>query len=368
MHRKVFYLSLLTLAFLLIVASQSMFSSEYVLAHELYQEVDGFIGKNIYFAEANGEPSRFDRSPDGLSHFAGLLYRQGATIHTLEWRRGIPEDADLVVLPGPTADLTTDQIARLWNYLNDGGRLLLLLEPNLGRDRVLLSGRGFLELTWTDIGVNARDDYVVTEIGTQVIDRMIEPEESQGDSDTEVTPTPQFERIEVPLLTGDVFTDVVASESPITQGLNEGLAFFSTRTLQIDGSVQEGQAIPLVFTEDDFYGEVSMSEYFENGFSEYNIDRDTSRGTLVLSLAYENAQRGTRMVWIGDREFATNGNGLLTSPSYTASFVFPGNAHFLLNATAWLLDIEAPSEITFPTPGPTATPTAIPSPTPESGN
>jgi hypothetical protein len=79
----------------------------------------------------------------------------------------------------------------------------------------------------------------------------------------------------------------------------------------------------------------------------------------------ENIATGTRVVVIGDREFATNGGGLQTSPPYSASFLYPDNPRFLVNAVAWLLDVESnASQLTFPTPGPTATPTTTPSPTP----
>lgn len=367
MHRKVFYISTLALILLLLLASQPTFSPTHVQASELLQEVGSFADKNVYFAEVNGEPSRFDRSEQGLSHYAGLLRSLGANLYTLEWRKGIPADADLVIIAGPSSDLNSDQIARLWTYLNDGGRLFLLFEPSLGRNRVLGSRTGFLGLTWTDLGLNVRDDYIVTEVGTQMVEIIVESEEESEESNEETpTPTPKIDRIEVPLLSSEFQTTLTASEHPITAGLEDSMMFFSARSLEIDGSIQEVEVTPLIFTEDSFYGETNMNQYFNEGISEYNVDGDTGRGSLVLAAAFESPGRGTRMVWIGDREFITNGGGLVTSPPYSGSFVYPGNARFLLQATAWLLDVESPTEMTFPTPGPTATATTVPSPVPES--
>lgn len=366
MHRKVFYISALTLV-LLLFASQTTFTPAHIQASELLQEVGSFEGKNIYFAEANGEPSRFDRTDAGISHYAGLLRSLGANLHTLEWRRGIPSDADLVVIPGPAADLNSDQIARLWTYLNEGGHLLLLFEPNTGRDRILLASSGFLGLTWADLGLDARNDYVVTESGTQMVEVIVESEEEASEETNEQTPTPtpMVDMIEVPLLSSEFNTSVVSPEHPITANMEDSMRFFSARSLGIDGSIQDVIVTPLIFTEDAFYGETNMNQYFDTGISEYNVDSDTSRGTLVLAVAFEHPGRGTRMVWVGDREFVTNGSGMMTSPPYSGSFVYPGNARFLLQSTAWLLDVEAPVEMTFPTPGPTATATTVPSPVPE---
>ena len=100
-----------------------------VEADDLLQNVPRLDGINIYFTESSGEASRFDRSDLGLSRFAGLLSQLGANLFTLEWRTGFPTDADLIVIAGPTSDLAPDQIARLWSYMNNKGRLLLLTNP-----------------------------------------------------------------------------------------------------------------------------------------------------------------------------------------------------------------------------------------------
>jgi len=60
-----------------------------VQAGTALQGVPRLDGKNIYFSEAFGEASRFDRGPTGLSRFAGLLRLLGANLYTLEWRTGI---------------------------------------------------------------------------------------------------------------------------------------------------------------------------------------------------------------------------------------------------------------------------------------
>jgi hypothetical protein len=68
-------------------------------------------------------------------------------------------------------------------------------------------------------------------------------------------------------------------------------------------------------------------------------------------------------VLLNDIDFLRNGGGFITSPTYSGSFVYPLNVHFMVRSVAWLLDRE-PANISLPTPGPTATPTVTPSPTP----
>ena len=75
-------------------------------------------------------------------------------------------------------------------------------------------------------------------------------------------------------------------------------------------------------------------------------DNDTTRGPQTLAAA-SGLPEGMRVVVIGDREFATNGFGLQTSPPNSPSFVYPGNVEFLLNAVAWLLEAE-PVDLTLP--------------------
>jgi uncharacterized repeat protein (TIGR01451 family) len=125
--------------------------------------------------------------------------------------------------------------------------------------------------------------------------------------------------------------------------------------------VREFPVVPLVFSDDDFYGETNLVNLLTNASAAYNIGGDTAPSALTLAAAFENPTSGTRMVLIGDREFATNGAGLRSSPPNTGSFMYPGNVHFLLNAITWLLNVEN-VEMVFPTAGPTATATLTPTP------
>ena len=117
-----------------------------------------------------------------------------------------------------------------------------------------------------------------------------------------------------------------------------------------------------------FYGEMGYADYLKTGTYEYNIGidtrgADTPRGPLALAVSFEDPKTGARLVVVGDRDFATNAGGFQTSPPGSASFLYPGNVRFMMNAVSWLLDAQN-LQLSFPTPGPTPTASTTPLPTP----
>lgn len=360
MRRTAFALGTVMLLVLLALSMvASLVPVANVQADALLQEASSLAGYDIYFSEVGGEASRFDRTDEGLSRFAGLLELLGADMYTLEWRNGIPANADLVVIPGPITDLTEDQVAWLWAYIQNGGHLLLLADPQVDRIRAFTSTRGLFALMWEDMGLRGRQDVVVIQSDDS---QMVVP---PADSVREGTPTPTpMPAVDVPFLISDFFAARVNPTHAITEGIDEPLAFFGARSLEVDEAPREAQVTTLVFSPSDFYGESDFNTYLNSDFASYNPVDDTRTGSLVLAAAMQDSGTGSRIVLIGDREFATNGGGLQTSPPYSASFLYPGNIQFLVNTVTWLLDAEQTPPFSFPTPGPSSTPTLTPTPTP----
>ncbi len=299
-----------------------------------FPRLDGY---KIYFTEANGEASRFDRSGAGLSRLAGLLWQLGAEMETLDWRSGIPADADLIIMAGPNGDLSADATARLWSYLDADGKLLLLTDPVTGTGRTQLGlsdNATLLTLLWSEVGIRAGSGAVVS------------------------LPSTADEPLAENLTTADVDT-----AHPVAAAAGE-LAFFLARPVDVDSSIQRFSNTPLVFSPGAYYGEVSYNDYLNAGEIAYNVGEDTPRGRIPLAAAAQSTTSNTRIVLIGDRDFATNDGGWQTSPPRSASFLYPANLSFMLNSITWLLDVEeaTPEEFVLATPGPTATPTITPTP------
>ncbi len=358
MRLKTVLISAASVVLILSVVAMSLPPASPAQANNILQGTPRLDGFHIYFAESEQEASRFDRTDMGLSRLAGLIELQGADLYTLEWRTGIPADADLLVIAGPAKDLTADQTAWLWAYLQQGGHLLLIAEPAVPGFAALSTKSGLLTLMWNDMGVRGRDDVVVVEGGT----RFASPPGDKVEKD-QPTPTP-LPPVEQTALVDEFVTTNLNRAHPILAGLDGSLAFFTARSLEVDEAPSKTQATALVTSDSEFYGESAYANYLTGVPTEYNIGADTTRTNLVLAAALETIETGTRIVVIGDRDFATNGKGLQTSPPYSGSFLYPDNVRFMLNSIAWLLGAEGIGEMTFPTPGPTATPTMVPSPTP----
>ncbi len=357
MRRRTPLAATVVLLLVVLLAAASFSPVSRVSADKLLQDATSLSGHKIYFSESLGEASRFDRSAAGLSRLAGLVDLLGADLFTLEWRTGIPADADLLVIAGPTTDLSPEQVAWLWAYLQNGGKLLLIADPP--PNKALPATKGLFQLMWADMGLRGRDDLVAAEGEL----RPVIPPPAKVERD-QPTPTP-LPPVEMPALITHFRAGTINTFHPIAAGFEGELAFFGARSLEIDAAPRQSQVTPVVYTTSDFYGEADVATYQQYAYAEYNIGTDTTRGMLALVAAMENIATGTRIVLIGDRDFVTNGGGFQTSPPYSGAFLYPGNVNFALNVVAWLLDAESlAGAIAFPEPGPTATPTITPSPTP----
>ena len=340
-----------------------------VNAEMLLQEATRLDGYTIYFSESLNEPSRFDRSDGGISRLGGLLQNLGAELRTVDWNINIPDEIDLIVIPGPEADLSGEQVARLWNYLRNGGRVLLLVDPlsvdqrngQLRLNQVFSSQDRLFELTWKDLGIDVRDDIVVIEGET----RTVFPPPIGRIREDDPTPTPR-PPVESPILFTEFLASTIDTEHPATQNIDGEVMFFGSRSIVVDNTIQPFETIPLVFSDVNYYGETDYAVYLRDEVAEYNVGDDFSRGPLALVAAVQNPIDNMRMVIIGDGDFITNGKGFSSSPSFSAGFIYPQNVRMTLSIITWLLEADEANTVplNFPTPGPTATPTTTPTMTP----
>ncbi|MCB1168733.1 MAG: Gldg family protein [Leptospiraceae bacterium] len=90
----------------------------------------------VYFPAANGERvglTKAAANPHALETFRELLRYYNYRIRDLgggsDWPGPIPEDADAVVLAGPTVPYGEDAREALLDYAKRGGRLMILMDP-----------------------------------------------------------------------------------------------------------------------------------------------------------------------------------------------------------------------------------------------
>lgn len=115
----------------------------------------------ILFTSGHGEASISDFSPAGMSDLRELLGRDNFELE--EWASlgepAVPGGADLVVVAGPRSGFIEPEVSVLKKYLDDGGRMLLLIDPTLSQFGGL-EPTG-LELLLAEHGVALGQDIIV---------------------------------------------------------------------------------------------------------------------------------------------------------------------------------------------------------------
>ncbi|MGD8562650.1 MAG: GldG family protein [Desulfarculaceae bacterium] len=91
--------------------------------------------KTIYFLQGHGEKQLSDTTNTGYSSLKAALEQSGYRVQPLilATQEKVPPDASAVVVAGPRKALLAPEKERLDQYLQAGGGVLVLLEPNTGQ-------------------------------------------------------------------------------------------------------------------------------------------------------------------------------------------------------------------------------------------
>jgi ABC-type uncharacterized transport system involved in gliding motility auxiliary subunit len=92
------------------------------------------ISKKIYYIEGHGEPDIGTDTESGMRSFVDALEDEHLTVEGLMLPRvgKIPEDAAVVMLASPKLQLKSAEQEALVEYVNKGGRLIMLANPEDG--------------------------------------------------------------------------------------------------------------------------------------------------------------------------------------------------------------------------------------------
>ena len=247
----------------------------------------------IYFLTGHGEPDLEGSDQQDYSLAKLGLESKNFTVRTLSLLTSpeVPADAQAVVLAGPVQPLAQVEIERLEAYVQGGGSLAMLINPELqmqlGEQPDLLVD--YIETAW---GIQLRNDVVI--------------DDSSGQSRT-------------------FAIGVEYGNSPITSDLQGVYTIFPVaRSLQL---LEPGEGISLenlVFTGSGAWAESQPDGMLENPPVIEFDEAEDSAGPLTLAVVAENFNTGSRLVVFGDLDFGANGN-----------IVANGNADLLLNSLVW---------------------------------
>lgn len=253
-----------------------------------------------YFLIGHGEANFASESDLGFSGFAASLRQEGIEIRVLIGPsvKEIPEDAELVVVANPERQLLQAELDALDRYLQRGGRMLVLLEPNSSSNiQELLERWGF----GLPAGV----------IADRITSPLLE------------SPRP------VSLLVNRFSTS-----HPVTRKMSRRtLLLMPTARAVIPARKPEPQdrLTGLVFSSPGSWLESDVSGAYQG--RELRRDADEIGGREIPIAAagrYPRTGGEARLVVLGDRDFASN---RLVSSLY--------NRDLFMNAVLWLAEDEA---------------------------
>jgi ABC-type uncharacterized transport system involved in gliding motility auxiliary subunit len=264
--------------------------SEINLTNSL-QKITSTATAKIYFLQGHGEHP-LSATEDGMSQAVTALKNKNYTVAPLNLaeKSAVPKDANVVVVAGAKRGLLDSEVNALRDYLNRGGNLLLLVDP----------------------GTDPKVDSLLAQWGVKLDNRLA------VDISGSVALGPAVA----------IVTDY--GQHPITKDFGNGISFYRlARPLQIT-PVAGVEATPLLRTKPypNSWAETDLKS--EN--LQFNPNSDLP-GPLTLGVALKrklstasasNSSSESRMVVIGDSDFATNG-----------PFEQQLNADVFLNSVSW---------------------------------
>ena len=109
--------------------------------------------QKAYVITGHGERSTEDFASTGYSDAKSLMDRANYAVETLDLRQTqtVPDDADLVIIAGPTGRYSEGEVQALDDYLNRGGAVLLLYGATPGQGGGTL-GNGVMDVAYSPDG------------------------------------------------------------------------------------------------------------------------------------------------------------------------------------------------------------------------
>lgn len=271
----------------------------------------------VVFTTGHGEAPLSDFSPTGLSGVQELLERDNYEVES--WASlgssAVPENTQLVVIAGPTANFVEPELDLLAAYLDGGGSLMVLLDPTLS------AGGGLV-----DTGLGAFLDRYGVRVGDDIV---VDP----------ANPLPFFGADTIFVNnygTHEITTSLRQAELPTILAL--------ARSVTLADDIEGYDTAQLLSTTDEGWGETNLEALGAVQFDDEDLAGPVSLGVALRETvaeapaaeegeedaAEDAAPAGARLVVIGDADLATN-----------AQLRNTGNLTLVSNALNWLAERES---------------------------
>ncbi len=263
--------------------------------------------KVVYFLKGHGERELEDVQQTGYNQVKDALENEQYEVKELALmqEQAIPEDANVLILAGPENDFFPAELELLREYIEDGGKMMFLLDPEKARNVA-----EFLN----EYGLTLGDDII------------IDPK-----SRVFLFGPPTYE---IPIVADYQDHQIVAKlkEQEIPT------VFPLTQSVNVESSLPEGVTAKVIaYSSDDTWAETSKEEW-ERGAVEFNEEQDMSGPVplaAVVTVKVEGQESGSedpaKMIVFGDADFASNNYFSMSGA---------GNENLFLNAVSWLAGEE----------------------------
>jgi ABC-type uncharacterized transport system involved in gliding motility auxiliary subunit len=250
----------------------------------------------VYFLTGNGEHDLDTPNEAAYTNVRQILESKNYDVETLNLQAevSIPDNTRVLVIGGPLVPLSTGSVTAIQNFLENGGKALILEDP----------------IPLTDFGEKSDPlaEYLSSEWGITLMNDIV--------VDTNSPSTPFF-------AVGAQYTN-----HPITEKMQGVAAIFPyARSLAVDSEASGVTATPLILTIPSSWGETDFQALEQQNLS-YDEGLDYP-GPATLGVAAENFDSGSRIVVFGNSSFPQDSN-----------FDFSGNGDLMVNSIDWLIERE----------------------------
>jgi ABC-type uncharacterized transport system involved in gliding motility auxiliary subunit len=261
----------------------------------------------VCFSTGQGERGVDDQGAAGLSHLASAVAAAGYKAERIALQQApVPRSCEVLVVPGPSAGLSPEALSHVSDYLGDGGRLALMIDPPVDaalkawlEPRGITTGDGYIIETnpaSKQVGAGPESPLALKyfnhpiaagfelatiyhraiPLGLQRQAQIGLPEPLAGTGDR------AFERVDLTVL-GAEFREGRDRPGPFLLAI----ASIFPRGLRDDKTVQEGRMV--VFGDSDF---------LTNAF----VNRQGNRDLALRVIAWLAGEREARVVSLSDRQ------------------------------------------------------------------
>ncbi|MBS2023752.1 MAG: GldG family protein [Deltaproteobacteria bacterium] len=257
-------------------------------------EVTRGEAKKVYFSKGHGERSITDQSERGMKLYVDALKSEGFVIDEilLSEHKEMPTDCKVLLIVGPVASLQQGELALVQAWVEKGGKLIVMIDPNQS------SG---LEGLLATLGITAGNNVVIDADSQQ-------PEVAMGT---------QYEKH--PITEPKTSAFAMPTLFPLARSMSKGGRAGPSNPWELTEIVKTGQRA---------WGEVDPIQGKEISFDPARDLKGPVPMVVVGTKGTGDAQ--SRLVAIGNSAFVANG-----------FFRLYGNKDLALNAVAWAAGDEA---------------------------